>query len=193
MFTSWYNTSAARPGADDGVEVLTLHAAKGREWHTVVIAGAEKGLLPHASARVASQKAEEVRLAYVAITRAAERLHVTWSRLRNGRKTTPSPFIVDLPLGESTRAPMPDELVEIARNTHTGTLVGALRNWRRTRALQLGVTEVAVCADGLLQRIADAQPRSASQLAELVGPLTAESIGPSLLPVVARFARSDAQ
>ena len=191
MFTSWYNTSASRPGGDDGVEVLTLHAAKGREWHTVIIAGAEKGLLPHASARIAAQKAEEVRLAYVAITRAAERLHITWSRQRSGRKTSPSPFIVDLPLGESVRAPMPDELVAIARNTHSGTLIGALRAWRRTRAVQLGTTEVAVCADGLLQRIADTQPRSSAQLAELVGPLTAESMGPSLLPVVAGFAGAD--
>ena len=193
MFMSWYNTSASRPSTDDGVEILTLHAAKGREWHTVIIAGAEKGLLPHSSGRTATQKAEEVRLAYVAVTRAAERLHITWARERNGRKATPSPFIVNLPLGESVRAPMPAELIEIAHNTHGGTLIGALRTWRRERALQLGTNEAAVCADGLLQRIADTKPVSSAQLAELVGPMTAESLGASLLPVIARFTRADLQ
>lgn len=193
MFMSWYNTAAARPANDDGVEVLTLHAAKGREWHTVVIAGAEKGLLPHSSARTAAQKAEEVRLAYVAVTRAAERLHVTRARQRNGRKTTPAPFFVDLPLGDAPRAAMPAELVEIAHNTHSGTLLGALRAWRRERASQLGTTELSICADGLLQRIAQFPPTTTEELARIVGPMTAEILGPSLLPVVVGFPRTDLQ
>ncbi|MFM8388116.1 MAG: ATP-dependent helicase, partial [Actinomycetota bacterium] len=99
MFMSWFNTSAPRPTGDDGVEVLTFHAAKGREWHTVFIAGAEKGVLPHSSARTPAQRAEEVRLAYVAVTRAAERLCITWARQRGNHKTTLSPFVTDLPLG----------------------------------------------------------------------------------------------
>ena len=193
MFMSWFNTSAARPGNDDGVEVLTFHSAKGREWHTVVIAGAEKGVLPHSSARTQTQKAEEVRLAYVAITRAAERLRITWARQRNGRKASISPFVDGLPLGETTRAPMPPELREVATGTTKETLIGSLRVWRRDRARRLGTTESAVCSDAVLSRIADQQPATLDDLSLLLGPMTAEALGSELLRVVAGFAGPDAQ
>lgn len=193
MFMSWFNTSAARPGNDDGVEVLTFHSAKGREWHTVIIAGAEKGVLPHSSARTTNQKAEEVRLAYVAITRAAERLHVTWCRQRSGRKATMSPFLVGLPMGESTRTPMPAELREVASGTAKATLAGSLRAWRRERARRLGTTESAVCADALLLRIADRRPTTPDELADILGPMTAGALGDELLGIVAGFAGPDPQ
>ena len=191
MFMSWFNTTAARPSGDDGVEVLTFHAAKGREWHTVVIAGAEKGLLPHSSAKTPPQKAEEVRLGYVAITRAAERLRITWAARRNGRKATLSPFVEGLPLGETTRATMPAELRTIAAGVVPGTALGALQAWRRDRARKMNVTESAVCADALLQRIADRCPASADELADIVGPLTAATIAGEVLGVLAGFAGSD--
>ena len=193
MFMSWFNTSAPRPSGDDGVEVLTFHAAKGREWHTVVIAGAEKGLLPHSSAKTPPQRAEEVRLAYVAITRAAERLCISWARSRGGRKATLSPFITDLPLGETTRAAMPADLRNLA---HTGTrdsALGALREWRRDRARRLGATESAVCADALLQRIADLCPITTDELADIVGPMTAATLASEVLPILAGFSGSDLQ
>ncbi len=193
MFMSWFNTSAARPGRDDGVEVLTFHSAKGREWHTVVIAGAEKGVLPHSSARTQTQKAEEVRLAYVAITRAAERLRITWARQRNGRKANISPFVDGLPLGETARAPMPRELREVATGTTKETLIGSLRAWRRDRARRLGTTESTVCSDALLSRIADQRPATIDDLSLLVGPMTAEALGNELLRVVAGFAGTDSQ
>ena len=193
MFMSWFNTSASRISGDDGVEVLTFHAAKGREWHTVVIAGAEKGLLPHSSARGLAQKAEEVRLAYVAITRAAEQLHVTSTRSRNGRKAAPSPFFETLPLGERTRASMPDELRDMASGSAKDTPLGALRAWRRDRARRLGTTEAAVCGDPLLQRIAETKPANTDELAAIVGHLTAETLASEVLDVLARFPGSDPQ
>ena len=193
MFMSWFNTIAARPNTDDGVEVLTLHAAKGREWHTVVIAGFEKGVLPHSSARTITQKAEEVRLAYVAITRAAERLHITWSRQRNGRKASASPFISELPLGETVRAPMPAELREVAAGHEGESLVAALRAWRRERARRLGTNESSVCSDTLLARLADQVPGNSEDLAAVIGPMTAETLGPELLPLFARFSGTNPQ
>ena len=193
MFMSWFNTSAPRPTGDDGVEVLTFHAAKGREWHTVVIAGAEKGVLPHSSAKTPAQRAEEVRLAYVAVTRAAERLCITWARERNGRKATLSPLVADLPLGETTRAAMPTDLREMANTGNKETALGALREWRRDRARRLGTTESAVCADALLQRIADRSPTTTDELAEIVGPMTAETLAPEVLAVLVGFARSNPQ
>lgn len=185
MFMSWFNTSAPRPSGDDGVEVLTFHAAKGREWHTVIIAGAEKGLLPHSSAKTPAQRAEEVRLGYVAVTRAAERLFITWARARSNRKATMSPFVTDLPLGETTRAAMPADLRDIAHTGRNDTPLGALHDWRRERARRLGTTESAVCADALLQRIADRGPTTTDELAEIVGPLTAAALAPEVLAVLA--------
>lgn len=193
MFMSWFNTSAPRPSGDDGVEVLTFHAAKGREWHTVFIAGTEKGLLPHSSARTPSQRAEEVRLAYVAVTRAAERLCITWARQRGIRKATLSPFVADLPLGETTRAAMPADLRDLTNTRNKGTALGALRDWRRDRARRLGTTESAVCADALLQRIAERSPATTEELAAIVGTMTAVTLAPEVLAVLVGFAGSNPQ
>lgn len=193
MFMSWFNTSAPGPSGDDGVEVLTFHAAKGREWHTVFIAGAEKGLLPHSSAKTPSQRAEEVRLAYVAVTRAAERLCITWARQRGNRKATLSPFVADLPLGETTRAAMPADLRDLTNTRNKGTALGALRDWRRDRARRLGTTESAVCADTLLQRIADLNPKTTDELAAIVGPMTAVTLAPEVLAVLVGVAGANPQ
>ena len=54
------------PGDTVGVELLTFHGAKGREWHTVVVTGVETGLVPHRSASTVAARAEEARLLHVA-------------------------------------------------------------------------------------------------------------------------------
>ena len=73
--------------ARDAVDVATFHAAKGLEWATVHLAGAEDGFVPIAHARTAAAKAEEVRLLYVAMTRAERELRITFAEQRtfNGR------------------------------------------------------------------------------------------------------------
>ena len=55
-----------RRPAPYGVELLTFHGAKGREWHTVVVTGVETGLVPHRSATTVEANAEEARLLHVA-------------------------------------------------------------------------------------------------------------------------------
>lgn len=69
---------------EHGVELATVHGAKGREWPTVIVFGLDEGQLPHAKAvevsaaqRAAGEGLEaERRVAYVALTRAVSHLHV---------------------------------------------------------------------------------------------------------------------
>ena len=92
---SWIATSDpfAVEGAGGGVELLTFHGAKGREWHTVVVTGVETGLVPHRTATTNAAQAEEARLLYVALTRATDRLVVTWAGRRGGYRRRVSPLI----------------------------------------------------------------------------------------------------
>lgn len=81
------------------VKLLTLHAAKGLEFPVVFIAGCEANLLP-LSLLKESNPEEERRLFYVGLTRAREKLFLTWSKRRFlfGQKLlqSPSPFINDI-------------------------------------------------------------------------------------------------
>ena len=68
----------------DGVTVTTLHSAKGLEWPVVFIIGAAEGNLPIVYADTEARIEEERRLFYVGVTRAQDRLVVTWSLTRPG-------------------------------------------------------------------------------------------------------------
>jgi DNA helicase-2/ATP-dependent DNA helicase PcrA len=90
------------PAAEDGVALMTLHAAKGLEFPVVFLVGAEEDLLPCAGIQgEARDMDEERRLAYVGITRARERLYLTRAAARTKRgkiqPRTPSRFLDDLP------------------------------------------------------------------------------------------------
>lgn len=67
----------------EGVRLMTLHQAKGLEFKAVFIVGVEEGILPHArSVDDVYALEEERRLFYVGVTRAKERLHITWAKRR---------------------------------------------------------------------------------------------------------------
>ncbi len=69
--------------ADDTVRLMTIHSAKGLEFDTVYLVGAEEGLFPGYRAIGNEQEIEEERrLAYVAITRAKRKLTITSARQR---------------------------------------------------------------------------------------------------------------
>jgi DNA helicase-2/ATP-dependent DNA helicase PcrA len=68
---------------DDALHLMTVHAAKGLEFHTVFITGLEQGLFPHQnSIDTDGGLDEERRLMYVAITRARRRLYLTFAQSR---------------------------------------------------------------------------------------------------------------
>ena len=82
----------------DAVHLLTLHAAKGLEFHEVYICGLEDRILPNARALNSADMAEQRRLLYVGMTRAMDRLTLSCVRQRPGRNMTPSRFWDELAL-----------------------------------------------------------------------------------------------
>jgi DNA helicase-2/ATP-dependent DNA helicase PcrA len=64
------------------VELATFHRAKGLEWEAVSVVGLEEGFVPIVHAVGPDAVAEERRLLYVALTRAARTLECSWARSR---------------------------------------------------------------------------------------------------------------
>jgi DNA helicase-2/ATP-dependent DNA helicase PcrA len=100
---------------DAPVVLMTLHSAKGLEYDAVFLVGLEEGLMPHVrSLENEDAIEEERRLVYVGMTRARERLHLSWAQSRQvfGQRRTslPSRFLEEIPRdrlevsGESARA-----------------------------------------------------------------------------------------
>ena len=90
------------PDDDSQVVLMTLHSAKGLEFPVVFMVGLEDGVFPHLRALTEPHELEEERrLAYVGITRARERLHLShaWSRTIFGstQYNPPSRFLDEIP------------------------------------------------------------------------------------------------
>jgi len=86
----------------DAVTLMTIHAAKGLEFHNVFVIGCEEGFLPaQPDKKSAKEIDEEFRLMYVAMTRAAQNLHLLRTRERwtQGQKKegAPSRFLQYIP------------------------------------------------------------------------------------------------
>jgi len=91
----------AQAGAD-ALQLMTVHAAKGLEFHSVFVSGLEEGLFPHEnSLSEADGREEERRLMYVALTRARRRLYLSFaqSRMLHGqtRYAIASSFFQEIP------------------------------------------------------------------------------------------------
>jgi len=93
----------AAEGAD-ALQLMTVHSAKGLEFHAVFISGLEEGLFPHEQSIMENDGLEEERrLMYVAITRARTRLYLSFAqnRMLHGqtRYNVASRFIDEIPAG----------------------------------------------------------------------------------------------
>ncbi len=102
----------------DSVQLMTLHSAKGLEFPLVFLAGMEEGLFPHSmSAEEPGRLEEERRLCYVGLTRAMQKLHLTYaeSRRLHGKENfnrvsrfvneIPNELIEEVRLNASVRRP----------------------------------------------------------------------------------------
>jgi DNA helicase-2/ATP-dependent DNA helicase PcrA len=107
--------------AQGAVTLMTLHASKGLEFKAVAMIGLEEGTLPHSRANDSDEQLEEERrLAFVGITRAMERLHITSARRRTVRgmseRTIPSRFLEELPREHLTISDQADEFADFDRD-----------------------------------------------------------------------------
>lgn len=86
----------ARYENQHAVLLLTMHGAKGLEYHTVFIIGANETLTPHKKAQTVEEIEEERRMFYVAMTRAKKRLIISYTKESNGKELAPSRFVEEL-------------------------------------------------------------------------------------------------
>ena len=183
-FGSWLVTSADI-AETDGVEVLTFHAAKGREWSYVVVAGMEKGLLPHRSARTGSARSEEARLAYVALTRAADELVVTWTDQRNTKSSGPSPFLPSVTTSVPVIDAPPEELRRIARQRpQQDPLELALEEWRQQKARNSRMEPNGILTTSQMHSIVRDKPSTEDALAGLTDIIFARRYATELLATI---------
>ncbi len=95
-------TNEDRANANNSVQLMTIHSAKGLEFPIVFLSGMESGLFPHYSSLENRDKLEEERrLCYVGMTRAMHKLYLTYAQIRrlHGSKTcrAPSIFLREIP------------------------------------------------------------------------------------------------
>lgn len=165
-----------------GVELATIHAAKGLEWDAVFLVGVAEGLLPISYAKTAAAREEERRLLYVAVTRARDLLNLSWARSRGAdgrgkRKRSrlldgiwPEEVGVGAPKKKaraSTRAL--NQAFEEEASPQAIELFGRLKAWRLEVSRQAGVPPFAVFTDQTLRDIAQAMPKNTTQLRVIRG------------------------
>ena len=172
-YRSWVSTTDPFDLRDDrGVELLTFHAAKGREWHTVFVTGVETGLVPIRSATTRAERAEEARLLYVALTRATDDLVVTWCAppRRLPAQAEPADRHVRPASRRMSRHLRPTSSTSTRCAAASASCTTSSRAWRDHAARAAGILPDDDLFVGDAQpTIADQRPTSTDELAQLTG------------------------
>jgi DNA helicase II / ATP-dependent DNA helicase PcrA len=195
-----------------GVTLASLHAAKGLEWDVVFLAGLTDGTLPIIYAQTDEAIEEERRLLYVGVTRARQRLFLSWALARSagGRRTRePSRFLDGL-LTRRPGAPGPGSGRDAAAGSRTvgaaadragaarrgkakpdagqeDPLFTRLRAWRLETAREQDVPAFVVFSDATLRAIAERRPANRAELAGVpgVGAVKLDRYGSAVLELCA--------
>ena len=198
--------SQAAP-ATQGVTLSTLHAAKGLEWDKVFVAGVSEGLIPISLAQGEDAIEEEKRLLYVGMTRARDRLCVSYSRSRHGGngKRKASRFLKDLwPRDDKSRTRVGrGSALEGGRSKKNAAraaradfeennspevieLFERLRAWRKAEAEARLIPAFTVLTDKTLRDVAIAQPKTLVQLRVIkgIGEVKIDYFGPQILAII---------
>ncbi|MDQ1745425.1 MAG: ATP-dependent helicase UvrD/PcrA [Pseudonocardiales bacterium] len=165
-----------------GVTLASLHSAKGLEWDAVFLVGLTDQTLPIQHATTPEQLAEERRLFYVGITRARQRLMLSWALARHrgqARRRRPSRFLDGLRPGTSERsagrAGGSGKRSRTAVPAEDAATFGRLRAWRKKQADAQAVPAFVVFSDATLVAIADRAPSNEAELGQVPG------VGPTKL------------
>jgi DNA helicase-2/ATP-dependent DNA helicase PcrA len=192
--------SAQHAPTVQGVTLASLHAAKGLEWDAVFLVGLVEGTVPIQHATTDEQLDEERRLLYVGVTRARERLILSWSLARTpgGRRTRRRSRFLHGLVPEDGTAPRSRPG---GRDAGTGRasrhgrelpdgvdpeLFGRLRAWRSARAATQQVPAYVVLNDATLGVIASRRPADARALVAIpgIGPRKLDLYGAEVLAIV---------
>ncbi|MGH2811536.1 MAG: 3'-5' exonuclease, partial [Actinomycetota bacterium] len=175
-----------------GIQLLTYHRAKGKEYEAVFLPRLEEGELPFALAKSEERVAEERRLLYVGMTRAKQFLSLTWASSREGEKRSrpnPSPFLAEMGKGALPLPRQPARGLVESRTDGGSALIKALKRWRTETARDKELPAFVVFQDSTLVSIAEARPKTRNELLKVrgVGPAKLAEYADAILDLVTRY------
>ena len=195
---------------EEAVDLVTFHGAKGLEWPVVHVAGLEDGFVPIVYATTRAQLGEEMRLLYVALTRAEQSLNLSWAAKRTfGTKSIArdaAPIVARLAaaidkVGGSSITPdwrshiaRSREAIDGSRDPATeptpangaDEIYAELRRWRERKARAGQVPAHVIVSDRALRAVADHRPTTMTRLATVaeLRPAKLTRFGPEILDII---------
>ena len=167
-----YDTDSTATKKRPTIPLGTFHSAKGLEWDTVFVIGAEEGYTPSAFATSKAQIEEEQRLLYVACTRAKRKLVITWAKTRSFNKSTKQRNISRF-LSRVKQSQIPGKKIDremkisdiraVLGTSSTQTQKTRLQHWRSKKAKVARVGESAIMSDQLLAQIAESDSLASTE------------------------------